>query len=109
MDTFTRSYVANPDAYIIEMRAAYLELLTLFDANANNKLEIEEHVRFFKAMGHVSNAGDMESFRVAYGTADSVPLDVARDTWHQWRTGIATTANNDTIDLAIKTALHEEL
>ena len=105
----TKAYEADPEAFKNESKNIYRRVLTLFDANKNNKFEEEEHVRFFKHMGHMSDAGDMESFRVAYNSTDSVPLDVVVEAWYQFKTGTKTTAQNDTIDKAIRTALHPVL
>ena len=109
MNTCTQAYERNPDAYRLEIRAAYTDLTYLFDANMNNMMEMEEHVRLCKAFGHTSNVGDMASFRVAFNNSESVPLSVAINAWLRFRTNTMTTTETDTIDEAIKTALHEEL
>ena len=106
--TFTEAYEANPNTYILEIRAAYRDFISLFDANMNNMLEIEEHVRLFKVFGRINNEAAKASFRIAYKTTESVPLDVVIDTWIRFRIGITTTTKNDSLDEAIKTALHEE-
>ena len=109
MDILTQAYVADPDAFIKEMRAAYRDVMTLFDANMNNMIEMDEHVRTFKVFGHVSDTADMASFQMAYKGAESIPLEEVVNLVIEFRTGTATTAQNDTIDEAIQTALHEEL
>ena len=109
MDSLTEAYLSNPDACVQEVRAAHRDLVSLFDVNVNFRMEMDEHVRLFKVLGHFNDSADMASFKVAYNNTDSVPFDVVIDTLTQFRTGTATTAQNDTIDEAIKTALREEL
>ena len=109
MDIHTQAYVANPDAYINTMRAAYRDLLSLFDANMNNILEMDEHVRALKVYGHISDAADMASFRMAYKGAESISLEEVVNLMVEFRTGTATTVQNDTLDEAIKAVLHEKL
>ena len=105
----TQAYEADPEAEIKLHAAAHRDIRSLFDINMNNKLEMEEYVRIFKALGHISDSADMESFRIAYNTTESVPFDVDMGLWIQFMTDKSTSATNDTMDEAIKTALHEEL
>ena len=105
----TQAYEENPEAYTREIHAGFKDFFSLIDANMNNMLEIEEHIRWFRVFGLTNNKSDMAAFRVAYNNTDSVPLDVAIDIWLEFRVGTTTTATNDTIDEAIKTASHEEL
>ena len=109
MDILTQAYVADPNAYVKEIRAAYRDLVSLFDANINNMIEMDEHMRALEVYGHINSAANMASFKMAYKGADSVSLEKAVNFWLQFWTGTTTTAQNDTIDEAIKTALHEEL
>ena len=109
MDIHTQSYVGDPDAYIKETRAAYRDLVTLCDANMNNMLEMDEHVRVLEVYGHTNREANMASFKKAYKGAESVSLEQVVNLLLQFRIGTATTAQNDTIDEAIQTALHEEL
>ena len=109
MEITTQAYTANPDAYIKEMRVGYRDFLSLFDANTNNKIEIDEHVRSFKVFGHMSDAADIESFKVAYNSTNSVSLESAVNITLQFRTGTMTTSENDAMDMAVKTVLRGEL
>ena len=109
MRTCTQAYEANSDAYRRGVRAAYTDLMSLFDVNDNKMMEIEEHVRFFKMLGFTSDIEDLMSFRVAYNNTESVPLADVVDLWLHFRTDTTTNAKNDTIDQAIRTVSHEEL
>ena len=101
--------MADPDAYIKETRAAYRDLVTLCDANMNNMLEMDEHVRVLEVFGHTNREANIASFKKAYKGAESVSLEKMVNLVLQFRIGTTTTAENDTIDEVIKTALHEEL
>ena len=105
----TQAYEANPDAFMRGIKAAYTNVMSLFDVNMNRMIEIEEHVRFFKVFGFTSDIDDMTSFGVAYNNTDSVPLADVIDIWLQFRSSTATNAKNDTVDQAIRTVAHEEL
>ena len=72
-------------------------------------MEIDEHIRFFKVYGFTSEIDDIEAFRVAYNNTDNVPLADVIEIWLRFRTDAATSAENDTVDQAIRMALHEEL
>ena len=106
MSSLSQAYDTNPEAFRYEIKKFFRRLLSFFDANMNNMLEEDEHVRFFEVMGHVNYAKDMASFKVAFNHTGSVPLDVAIDAWTKFRLGTSTTSQNDTIDNAIRTALH---
>ena len=106
MSSLSQAYEANPEAFRNEIMKFYRRLLSIFDFNMNNMLEEDGHIRFFKVMGHMNYAKDMASFKVAFNHTGSVPLDFAIDDWIQFRLGTATTSQNDTIDRAIRTALH---
>ena len=99
----------NPDSYIKEILAAYRDLFPLFDANMNNMFEMEENVRMMKVFGHVSDAADIAALKGIYKGAESISLEKAVNASLQFRTGTTTTAQNDTVDEAIKTTLREEL
>ena len=109
IDILTDSYMANPEAYIKEMRAAFRDHLSLFDTNTNSMIETEEYVRSFKVFGHVHDAADIAAFKVAFNGSDSVSLEEAVNISLQFQAGTMITAENDTIDEAIKTALREDL
>ena len=79
------------------------------DTDMDNMLEADEYIRMLKVFGHNSDSGDMASFNIAFNNAESVPLTVAIEAWIQFRTDETTSATNDTMDEAIKTALREEL
>ena len=105
----TKAYETDPKAEIILHTAANKDFQSLFDADMNNKMDMKECVRILKVFGHNSDSSDMAAFRIAYNNAESVPLDVAMKTWIKFMTDKSTSATNDTMDEAIKRAIHEEL
>ena len=107
--TITEAYDANPEAEIKLQTAANKNIQLLVDIDKNNKLDIEECVRIFKMFGHNSDSSDVAAFRIAFNSTESVPLDVAMEIFIQFMTDKWTSSTNDTMDEAIKTALHEEL
>ena len=109
VNKMTQVFERDPEAEIKLLTTANRNIQSLFDANMNNKLDMEEYVRISKVLGHTSDSADMASFRIAYNTTESVPHDVEIETWIRFMTDNSTGATNDTLDEAIKTALHEEL
>ena len=109
VNKMTQAYETDPEAEIKLCTAANRDIQSLFDTNRNNKLDMEEYVRISKVLGHNSDSADRASFRIAYNTTESVPHDVEIDTWIRFMTDNSTSATNDTMDKAMKTALHEEL
>ena len=109
VNKMTQAFERDPEAEIKLLTTANRNIQLLFDANMNNKLDMEEYVRISKVLGHNSDSADRASFRIAYNDTESVPHDVEIETWIRFMTDNSTSATNDTMDEAIKTALHEEL
>ena len=105
----TKAYDENPEAEIKLQTAGHRDVQSLFDTNMNNKLDMEEYIRMLNVLGHNSQASDMASFKIAYNNTESVRNDLEMETWIRFMTDNSTGATNDTMDEAIKTALHEEL
>ena len=109
VNTMTQAYELNAEAEIILHTATNKEFQSLFDTDMNNQLDVGEYVRKFKVFGHNNDSSDMAAFRIAYNNTERVPSKVAMKSWIRFVTDTSTSATNDTIDEAIKTALHEEL
>ena len=83
--------------------------MSQYDINMNSMIEIDEHLRFLKTHGFTSDIDDMVFIRVAYNNTDSVPLADVVDMWLHFGADATTSAQNDTIDQAIRMVSHEEL
>ena len=101
----TGDYETSSEAYKLMVKAAYMDLMSLLDANKNGKIDMDEHLRSCKSMNHTNTAHNIESFLVAYNNADGVPLAEAADAWVKLRTNTQTTAEGNKIDQAIKAIL----
>ena len=79
--------------------------MAVFDANMDDKMNMDEHVLLLKTLNHTNIAADKESFWVAYHKTGGVPLDKVVNYWFRFKTASTRTTANEAIDDAIRTAM----
>ena len=72
------------------MKAAFSDIISLFDVNINGKMEMDEQMRFLKTHGLTSDLDDLEFIKVAYNNTDSIALADVIEMWLQFRAGTST-------------------
>ena len=109
VNTMTNAYEANIEAEIKLHTAANRDFQSLFDSDMINQLDMQEYVSMLKVFGHHSESSDKAAFMNAFNNTESGPLDVEMEKWIRFMKDNSTSALNDTMDEAIKKALHKEL